>query len=523
MDENALENAVHRGDVLAVRQALRNGADANQLRSSDVWRRTLLHLACERGHAQVARVLVLEANADVHATDRAKRTALVYAVTGDSNEESRAEIVQLLLDSNVNLNAVARIGNTALHSAKSARVAQLLLDAGADLRIVDTNGDSPLHDACKSGRLEVVEVLLNASGGDELVHQENKDGERPLHLAVKTGDNNLVRLLHSFKANANESSAGQNPPVFEALHHNVPTEVLRYLVEEMNASLDARTNKGASLLHCAENVEAMRYLIERGADIEAVNDGMPLGLWAFRLRLDLVRELTTAGADLTSTNIFGRTAFDGANIQINSPGGVAPETVTPVTHHLLEEYHSRLVRTEAQLSLHWIFQHATYFYFTGRFGGFVHSPLNHLRVQLSLGKLTMNDVWTFLQLFDTSSMIRRLNDSGAVPLHIACQKGAPFEILRMLLQLDESVPRVADGAGLATPRCRDHQGALPIHELLSSRPAVGSVKLLLEAYPTSASVRKMNGDYPLMVACESSASVDVIFELLKAYPDLVGR
>jgi len=141
-------------------------------------------------------------------------------------------------------------------------------------------------------------------------------------------------------------------------------------------------------------------------------------------------------------------------------------------------------------------------------------------MKLPLGTPRMKQVDALLQLFDTDSMIRHRDESGSVPLHHACRKGAPFEILRLLLHLDE----VADGTAgqiARTPHCRNHQGALPIHCLLTSKPLVGAVKFLLEAHPGSPSVRTANGDYPLMVACESSASVDVIFELLKAYPDLV--
>jgi len=195
---------------------------------------------------------------------------------------------------------------------------------------------------------------------------------------------------------------------------------------------------------------------------------------------------------------------------------------------LLQRYHNQVAGSSGDFSLHTMFKHATYEYANREEARIFHPPLDHLRITLPLGKIKiwMNHLDYLLQLLDTNTMIRRRDESGAVPLHHACQNGAPEEVLRMLFRLDDIAGDTAGlvrGEGCAPPRCRDHQGALPIHALLTSKPSVGAVNLLLEAHPPSASMRAMNGDYPLIVACESSASVDVIFQLLKAYPDIVGR
>jgi len=99
-------------------------------------------------------------------------------------------------------------------------------------------------------------------------------------------------------------------------------------------------------------------------------------------------------------------------------------------------------------------------------------------MQLTLGCLKMDHVDTLLQLFDTNSMIRYRDQTGSVPLHYACQNDAPFEVVRLLLYLDEIAP----------VRCRDRNGALPIHKLLKANPYSRTVKLLLEAYPDCVSI-----------------------------------
>jgi len=62
-----------------------------------------------------------------------------------------------------------------------------------------------------------------------------------------------------------------------------------------------------------------------------------------------------------------------------------------------------------------------------------------------------------------------------------------------------------------------------MHALLTSKPSIAKVKFMYAAYPGAACVRTHQGNYPLMIACESAASLDVIIEMLKVYPDLVGR
>lgn len=525
-----MRSASSRGDIPALRQALvRSGAADNQ----EYQRRIVAALqeACLRSQVEAVRVLISEAKVDVHATDRQGRSALFYATKGIGEETAIIKIIRLLLDAGADSNNLAttghprEVGTTALHSAKTAAVAQVLLDAGADVRARGERRETPLHFACRKNRTGVARVLLAAPRGAELVHWQDYVGQTPLHLAAQRNSIHLVRLLHSYNADANARDNYDHTPMHFALRRNVASvEVVRFLADEMAADLDARDYEGEAPLHVARSVETMQLLIQRGVDVEArsIYGATPLMRCAGRNRSDLVQVLTTVGADVTAVHSrLGYTAFDNARPAFFRDGRAG--VVEGVVHDLLQHYRNMVLGAEGLLSLHSMLQGATYLYVSTKTDKSFHPPLSNLQMKLPLGTLWMNHVMALFQMFDVNNMIRVRDDNGSVPLHIACQKGAPVEILRMLVYSDEVSSAAGGRENLAMKtRIRDHSGSLPIHTLLATKPSVAAVKVLLEAHPDSLSTRTTNGNYPLMIACESSASVDVIFELLKGYPDLIG-
>ena len=146
-------------------------------------------------------------------------------------------------------------------------------------------------------------------------------------------------------------------------------------------------------------------------------------------------------------------------------------------------------------------------------------------------------------------MIRNQDQSGKLPIHIAGRTHAPVEVLSGLLELDSATLQIADfsGAlpiheccsgvvelsclrylveqgGVGTLSARNHEGALPLHIFCrSTNPSLTSLQHLIQSFPGSVNARTNAGQYPFLIAaCNvSTASQSVVYELVRASPDLV--
>ena len=160
--------ASYLGRVDFARLLLDRGATANP-KARKGW--TPLHCVAEGTHLgstdngiHVAQLL-LERGADANASNEDKRTPLHLA-----SYHGRVEITQVLLDGGASANSVDIQGQTPLHAVaygysrdeESNVVAQLLLERSADVNMPDDAKETPLHLASSSGRIKMVQVLLNA-------------------------------------------------------------------------------------------------------------------------------------------------------------------------------------------------------------------------------------------------------------------------------------------------------------------------------------------------------------------------
>jgi len=181
-----------------------------------------------------------------------------------------------------------------------------------------------------------------------------------------------------------------------------------------------------------------------------------------------------------------------------------------------------------------------------------------------IGTVPVGYLRTFLQSFDAEMISNRDNtDNGALPIHVACARGAPSEVLTILVELDPSTLQIPDSTG-ATPlhtACdrrdqvdldslrflvgqsgpaalgeRDQAGALPLHRMLRALPSrallpfslpsdeptrraeLTAVKYLVNAHAGSVAVATNEGELPFVVAIKAGLSVDILFTLLRANP-----
>ncbi len=368
--ETVLMTCARTGDAEAVGHLLDAGADPNARESLE--RQTALMWAAAQGHADVVQAL-LDAGADVGARSRSRRfvisrrlqSELRYGELGrsygtDAEETQIGGFTPLLF--------AARNGDAA--------VARRLLDAGADANDAAPDGAGALVVAAHSGHRELVFTLLdrganpNASGA----------GYTALHAAVLTGDLAVVDALVARGASANAQVTlatkvtrnGQVLMIGEHLLGATPlalaakfaeTDLMRPLAEaggdvrlplkngwtplmlaagagwryavwdRRERTLHKTPAFQAQMVDEAGTLDAVRFLLERGAHVNAVDeDGNTALHYVVDKGFDGVVELLVEhGADLDIANRRGQTPY-----AIVARGRTGNVEAAPATVRLLE-------------------------------------------------------------------------------------------------------------------------------------------------------------------------------------------
>lgn len=188
--KTALMKAADKGRTDAVQLLLKHGAQVNQ---RDAEGRTPLMYAADEGHTEVVRLL-LAAGADPQARDKEGETALTMA-----EEERHADTADVLRRASAASSApvVALSGKAAqravLRSAYSgeSQLEQLLAD-GTSVDSANKDGETPLMVAAKKGQQEAVARLLR-HGAD--INKTDKEGKTALMYAADEGRTEVVDTL----------------------------------------------------------------------------------------------------------------------------------------------------------------------------------------------------------------------------------------------------------------------------------------------------------------------------------------
>ena len=236
---------------------------------------TPLHLASDKGHSEVVRVL-LEHGADVEAQNEDKLTPLHRA-----SRSGRGQVVRVLLEQGADAAAFDRNRMTPLHWASFGgyvEVTRTLLERSKDVAARDKNGWTPLHWAAFEGRVEVVRILLKR-GVDATVR--DKAGRTPLHRSSSEGHIQVTRVL----LEQGVDTTAQDMDGRTVLHRasiGGHVKIVRFLLDH-GVDMAVRDKKGRTPLHHASlegHLEITRVLLEHGSDttIEDQNDCTPMEL-----------------------------------------------------------------------------------------------------------------------------------------------------------------------------------------------------------------------------------------------------
>jgi ankyrin repeat protein len=367
--EPVLMTAARTGSLQAVKALLVRGANVNA--TDAVHGQTALMWAVAHQHAAIVQTLV-ETGADIHARSNVSRilvskqnryggvttSAAPERAVGEAEEGGSTALLfaarqgdiasaRILLAAGANANDTAADGTSALvlaaHSGQGA-FAAWLLDNGADPNAAGA-GYTALHAAVLRADLELLNALLAHAANPNArltkgtaVRRYSKDfafneswlGATPFWLAARFGELELMRALVSHGADPMAAIQDGTTPLLGTLAAGIesgpsasdrrerrldPTE-LAALAQDANAP-DGGQNERTAL-------EAVRILVDRGADVNAANrtGDTPLHSAAGKGFNTVVRFLVEKGAALDAKNKRGQTPLSAAVARLRADGVV---------------------------------------------------------------------------------------------------------------------------------------------------------------------------------------------------------
>ena len=163
--------------------------------------------------------------------------------------------VCLVKDFGVDVNVRDSGGGTAVHTAASHgrhEVIRVLVDElGAVVDTKDIHEWTALHSAAYQGKDETIRVLVKEYSAD--VGAKTLLGQTPLHIAAQGGRLEAIRVLARLGADVGAKDRYGNTPLHSAVSEQGNHEVLRVLVDELGADVDAVANGSTALDMAAQS------------------------------------------------------------------------------------------------------------------------------------------------------------------------------------------------------------------------------------------------------------------------------
>ena len=252
-----MEGAVRAGDLKRVEELIRNGADVNERCKSVAGEGSLLIVAIDEGHKDIALAL-LAAGADVHARDSTGWAPLRWACFMGFEE-----VVQALIDRGSGVNdGNSQFSRTLLMLAAdwaNKAVSMCLLRAGASCEgLPKEKLDGLLRHSCQERDLFVVRNLLKNGCRVSILAIEEQ--EQLFHLACREGD---VFVAHTLLKNGCSVSILAMEEL-EQLFHLACRESDMFVVHTL-----FKNGCSVSILSTEEQQNLLR-LVCRGSDVFVV-------------------------------------------------------------------------------------------------------------------------------------------------------------------------------------------------------------------------------------------------------------
>ncbi|KAI1413171.1 ankyrin [Hypoxylon sp. FL1857] len=223
------------------------------------------------------------------------------------------EIVKCLLENGASVYALNQALQTPLHDATRSKahsahkVAEVLISHGADLDCRDQNGCTPLMMACRSGRSDIVEVLLNAGANPHILDNFSQTALFMLanRQSLQLGHRVIFFRLLALGLNLHLEISKGISPIQLAMHHYQFSNIILngdYGVQNMAPFPWNR----AIITNCSWLITTFRMFRRKIplGDLQKIANTEPSGCWsplclsASQGMLETMENLLTLGASM---------------------------------------------------------------------------------------------------------------------------------------------------------------------------------------------------------------------------------
>ncbi len=307
-DETPLISAVCGKNVDIVKFLLEKKANVNLAgadgRSPFLW-------AASWGNFDMMKLL-MNAGADIYATDNAGKNALYYLNDSNSIDKKQCETAErYLIECGVKPNIMLSCGRSMLEDAivdDNENYARYLLEKGGFSE--QSQLQSALCLAMQRNMSELGKELVKT--GVDVNVTGGYDKTTPLMSAAYNGDMEMVKFLISAGADIHKKDKN-GATVMKYAAGSGQVEMVQFF-EEKGIALDEPDNQGSTpFMYAAfcEKREMLTYLANRGVNIDAQDkDGYTAFIWAARHgRINRLEMLNELGVDIKIKNNDGESAL----------------------------------------------------------------------------------------------------------------------------------------------------------------------------------------------------------------------
>lgn len=255
---------------------------------------------------------LLDAGADPNFTGSNHETALCSAVCSDNKD-----LVELLYAAGAKVEPCPAGWMPMIRAAQTGQMGMIewLLEKGANINLINTYRQNALHISIEKNNTNQATFLIN-HGID--VNLEDFEGNTPLIMATKKGDERLIDLLLAAKADPYYKNKNKQSALDLAEYRDNLKEVFKpYTKQRSDKDLKndslfqdcPLTDLLIAIYH--RNTEMAMPLIQAKREIDSPNyrGDTPLMIAIFTGQIELAKALIDAGADILSKNEQGDDAF----------------------------------------------------------------------------------------------------------------------------------------------------------------------------------------------------------------------